>query len=183
MRIDEMVNARIRRSIGVPEMDRYLREESNMDEDDESKKTILQSSIANIKHHTPLLICHQLVKIQRLINEKMWLVHHIITTDVFKGDRKEICLPTTSSRSGLLGDIVLLRGTIRRSVDCSFDRIFDLLPSGLRILEQREEFVLLANCQRFLAMLMLHVLRSFQSFYSFLRLSVHASPKLQTPET
>ncbi|WMV24962.1 hypothetical protein MTR67_018347 [Solanum verrucosum] len=67
LRVDEMVNARlvyevqqifirdadytkgIRQFIGVPEMDRYLREETNMDEDDESKKMILQSSIANIK--------------------------------------------------------------------------------------------------------------------------------------
>ena len=28
--------------------------------------------------------------IQRLINEKMWSVHHIIATDVFKEDRKEV---------------------------------------------------------------------------------------------
>ena len=31
----------IRRSIGVPEMDRYLREETNLDGDDESKQMIL----------------------------------------------------------------------------------------------------------------------------------------------
>ncbi|WMV24937.1 hypothetical protein MTR67_018322 [Solanum verrucosum] len=96
MRVDEMVIADadytkgIRRSIGVPEMDRYLREETNIDEDDESKKTILQSSIVNINRNTRLLICHQLDKFQRLIIEKMWLVHHIIATDVFKGDRKEV---------------------------------------------------------------------------------------------
>uniref|UniRef100_A0A3Q7IX99 Uncharacterized protein n=1 Tax=Solanum lycopersicum TaxID=4081 RepID=A0A3Q7IX99_SOLLC len=34
----------IRRSIGVPEMDIYLREETNIDGDDESKKMILQAS-------------------------------------------------------------------------------------------------------------------------------------------
>ncbi|KAG5609646.1 hypothetical protein H5410_020927 [Solanum commersonii] len=71
-------------------MDKYLREETNIDEDDESKKMILKLSIANIKRNTHLLICHQLDKIQRLINEKMWLVHHIIATDVFKRDRKEV---------------------------------------------------------------------------------------------
>ncbi|WMV24941.1 hypothetical protein MTR67_018326 [Solanum verrucosum] len=65
-------------------MDKYLREETNIDEDNESKKTILQSSIANIKRNTRLLICHQHDKIQRLINEKIWLVHHIIAIDVFK---------------------------------------------------------------------------------------------------
>ncbi|WMV24949.1 hypothetical protein MTR67_018334 [Solanum verrucosum] len=107
-RVDEMVNAGasgwvrkifipdvdctkgIRRSIGVPKIDKYLSEETNIDEDDESKKMILQSSIVNIKFNTRLLICHQLHKIQRLINEKMWLVHHTIATDVFKGDRKEV---------------------------------------------------------------------------------------------
>ncbi|KAG5609637.1 hypothetical protein H5410_020918 [Solanum commersonii] len=62
----------------------------NEDEDDESNKMLLQSSIANIKHNTRLLICHQLDKIQWLINEKMWLVHHIIAIDVFKGDRNEV---------------------------------------------------------------------------------------------
>ncbi|WMV24935.1 hypothetical protein MTR67_018320 [Solanum verrucosum] len=108
IRVDEMVNAGlveevrqiyisdtyytkgIRRSIGVPEMDRYLREETIIDEDDESMKTILQSSTANIKRNTHLLICHQLDKIQLLINEKMWLVHHIVATDVLKGDREEV---------------------------------------------------------------------------------------------
>ncbi|KAG5610235.1 hypothetical protein H5410_021516 [Solanum commersonii] len=108
MRVDQMVNAGlvnevqlifildadytkgIRCSISVPEMDRYFREETNIDEDDESKKMPLLSSIANIKRNNCLLICHQLDKIQRLINEKMWLVHHIIATDVFKGDRKEV---------------------------------------------------------------------------------------------
>ena len=79
----------IRRSIGVPEMDRYLREETNIDGDDESKKMILQASISSIKHNTRMLICHQLEKIQRLISEKMWSVHHIIGTDVFKEDREE----------------------------------------------------------------------------------------------
>ncbi|KAG5629915.1 hypothetical protein H5410_001632 [Solanum commersonii] len=51
-RVDEMVNADytkgIRRSIGVPKMARYLREEKNIDGDDESKKMILQASISII---------------------------------------------------------------------------------------------------------------------------------------
>uniref|UniRef100_M1DKB5 adenylate dimethylallyltransferase (ADP/ATP-dependent) n=1 Tax=Solanum tuberosum TaxID=4113 RepID=M1DKB5_SOLTU len=107
-RVDEMINAGlvdevrqifipdadytkgIRRSIGVPEMASYLREEKNIDGDDESKKMILQASISSIKRNTRTLICNQLDKIQRLINEKMWSVHHIIATDVFKEDRKEV---------------------------------------------------------------------------------------------
>uniref|UniRef100_M1DXK9 Uncharacterized protein n=1 Tax=Solanum tuberosum TaxID=4113 RepID=M1DXK9_SOLTU len=60
------------------------------DEDDESKKMILQASIASIKRNTRILICNKLDKIQRLINEKIWLVHHIIATDVFKEERKEV---------------------------------------------------------------------------------------------
>ncbi|XP_069146920.1 adenylate isopentenyltransferase 5, chloroplastic-like [Solanum lycopersicum] len=42
----------IRRSIGVPEMDRYFREETNIDGDDESKQMILQASISSIKRNT-----------------------------------------------------------------------------------------------------------------------------------
>ncbi|XP_027768544.1 adenylate isopentenyltransferase 5, chloroplastic-like [Solanum pennellii] len=42
----------IRRSIGVPEMDRYLREETNIDGDDESKQMIRQASITSIKRNT-----------------------------------------------------------------------------------------------------------------------------------
>ncbi|KAG5609654.1 hypothetical protein H5410_020935 [Solanum commersonii] len=80
MRVDEMVNAA---------NFLCLREETNIDEDDEAKKMILQSSIANIKRNTHFLISHQLDKIQWLINEKIWLVHHIIAIDVFKGVRKE----------------------------------------------------------------------------------------------
>ena len=70
-------------------MEIYLREETNIYGDDESKKMILQASISSIKCNTRMLICNQLDKIQRLISEKMWSVHHIIATDVFKEDRKE----------------------------------------------------------------------------------------------
>ena len=61
----------IRRSIGAPEMASYLREEKNIDGDDESKKMILQASISSIKRNTRILICNQLDKIERLINDKM----------------------------------------------------------------------------------------------------------------
>uniref|UniRef100_A0A3Q7IVJ8 Uncharacterized protein n=1 Tax=Solanum lycopersicum TaxID=4081 RepID=A0A3Q7IVJ8_SOLLC len=70
-------------------MERYLRKETNIDGDDESKQMILQASISSIKCDTRRLICNQLDKIQRLINEKMWSVHHIIAMDVFKEDRKK----------------------------------------------------------------------------------------------
>ena len=70
-------------------MDKYIREETNIDGDDDSKNMILQASISSIKRNTHMLICYQHEKIQRLINEKIWSVHHIIATDVFKEDRKE----------------------------------------------------------------------------------------------
>uniref|UniRef100_M1D8B5 Cytokinin biosynthetic isopentenyltransferase n=1 Tax=Solanum tuberosum TaxID=4113 RepID=M1D8B5_SOLTU len=72
-RVDKVVNADvdytkgIRWSIGVPEMAKYLREEKNIDGDDESKKMILQASISTIKRNTRILICNQLDQIQRLI--------------------------------------------------------------------------------------------------------------------
>ena len=50
---------------------------------------ILQPSISSVKCNTRMLICNQLDKIQRLISEKMWSVHHIIATDVFKEDKEE----------------------------------------------------------------------------------------------
>ena len=69
-------------------MGRYLREETNRDGDDESKQMILQASIPSIKRNNRMLICNQLDKIQCLISEKMWSLHHIIDTDVFKEDRE-----------------------------------------------------------------------------------------------
>ncbi|KAH0723814.1 hypothetical protein KY289_006858 [Solanum tuberosum] len=76
-RVDEMVNAGlvdqvrhifnldgdynkgIRRSISVPEMASYLREEKNINGDDESKKMILQASISSIKKQiVKLYKCH-----------------------------------------------------------------------------------------------------------------------------
>ncbi|KAG5606382.1 hypothetical protein H5410_027874 [Solanum commersonii] len=76
-----------------------------------------------------------------------------------------------------LGDIVLLHEIIRPNADCSFHHLFDPAPSGLRVLEQRTECVPSANHQVGLAMPRLQLLRSFQPFCSFLRLSVHASTK------
>ena len=49
-------------------MDRYLSEETNIDGYDESKQTIIQASISTIKRNTPMLICNQIERIQRLIN-------------------------------------------------------------------------------------------------------------------
>uniref|UniRef100_A0A3Q7HM38 Uncharacterized protein n=1 Tax=Solanum lycopersicum TaxID=4081 RepID=A0A3Q7HM38_SOLLC len=50
---------------------------------------ILQALISSIKCNTRMLICNQLHKIQRLLCEKMWPMHHIIATDIFKKDTEE----------------------------------------------------------------------------------------------
>jgi len=60
---DANYSKRIRWSICVPEMASYLREEKNIDGNDESKKMILQASISSIKRNTRILICNQLNKI------------------------------------------------------------------------------------------------------------------------
>ncbi|KAG5595519.1 hypothetical protein H5410_036751 [Solanum commersonii] len=111
-----------------------------------------------------------LSKLERKISKKYYSILEIkikTSENSAGGSFDEV----TSSHSGKLGGIVLHRGTIWRSADCSFYRLFDPLPSGIHILEQRVESFLLMNRQRFLAMLMLQLLRSFQPFCSFLRLS------------
>ena len=57
-------NTGIWRSIGVPEIDKYLREETNIDGDDESKKMILQALISSIKRNTRMLICNVTTQIE-----------------------------------------------------------------------------------------------------------------------
>ncbi|WMV24716.1 hypothetical protein MTR67_018101, partial [Solanum verrucosum] len=90
------------------------------------------------------------------------------------GSSSPSCYPSTSSCSVSLGNIVLLHETIRRCTDCSFHRLFDPAPLGIRVLEQRAKCVPSANHQVCLAMLRFQLLRSF---CSFLRLSAHASTK------
>uniref|UniRef100_M1E0F9 Integrase core domain containing protein n=1 Tax=Solanum tuberosum TaxID=4113 RepID=M1E0F9_SOLTU len=48
-------------------------------------------------------------------------------------------LPSACLCPRSLGSISLLCETVRRHVDCAFHRLFDLLPSRLRVLEQRAE--------------------------------------------
>ncbi|KAK4720376.1 hypothetical protein R3W88_010609 [Solanum pinnatisectum] len=79
----------IRRSIGVSEMDKYLREENKLDNNEVSKKKLLESAIEEIKLNTCILICHQLEKIRRLKNEKMWPLNYIDATNVFRKIGKE----------------------------------------------------------------------------------------------
>ncbi|XP_009782638.2 adenylate isopentenyltransferase 5, chloroplastic-like [Nicotiana sylvestris] len=79
----------IRRSIGVPEMDRYLREENKSNIDEAAKQVLVESASEEIKLNTCKLVCCQLEKIRRLRNEKMWPIHQIDATNVHKKSGKE----------------------------------------------------------------------------------------------
>ncbi|KAF3644637.1 putative serine/threonine-protein kinase Nek6-like [Capsicum annuum] len=80
----------IRRSIGVPEMDKYFREENKFDACEESmKKMLLESAVKEIKVNTCNLVRRQHEKIKRFRNEKMWPLHYIDATNVFKENEKE----------------------------------------------------------------------------------------------
>lgn len=76
----------IRRAIGVPEMDKYLRAEANKNLSDTEKKVLLESAIAEIKTNTIGLIRHQVGKIRRLRDELGWPIHRIDPTAVFELD-------------------------------------------------------------------------------------------------
>ncbi|KAJ0092793.1 hypothetical protein Patl1_25460 [Pistacia atlantica] len=71
----------IRRAIGVPELDQFLRDESILD--DETRIKYLQAAIAKIKDNTCSLACRQLQKIRRLYNQWNWNMHRIDATEVF----------------------------------------------------------------------------------------------------
>lgn len=80
----------IRKAIGVPEMDSYMRAEGNKDISDEEKKVLLDSAIAEVKANTISLIRRQLEKIVRLRDEVGWPLYCIDSTTVFEieGDKK-----------------------------------------------------------------------------------------------
>ncbi|KAL5995876.1 hypothetical protein ACLOJK_025948 [Asimina triloba] len=74
----------IRRSIGVPEMDRYLRAEEAGETDEEALSELLDSAIEEIKANTIHLARCQLQKIRRLRTLFGWDIHRIDATDVFR---------------------------------------------------------------------------------------------------
>lgn len=71
----------IRRAIGVPEMDHFLRAEGNADL--ETLDTLLQVAIDEVKENTCKLACRQLQKIHRLRDFWEWNLHHIDATEAF----------------------------------------------------------------------------------------------------
>lgn len=79
----------IRRAIGVPELDQYLRAESLLDHKIRNK--FLEAAITKIKENTCNLSCRQLQKIHRLYHMWNWDMHRIDATEVFlkRGEEAE----------------------------------------------------------------------------------------------
>ncbi|KAF3957513.1 hypothetical protein CMV_017484 [Castanea mollissima] len=71
----------IRRAIGVPELDQYLR--VGVKADERTRARLLKIAISKIKENTCLLAWRQLQKIQRLQNQCEWDMHRLDATGVF----------------------------------------------------------------------------------------------------
>ncbi|RWW40356.1 hypothetical protein BHE74_00054232 [Ensete ventricosum] len=78
----------IRRAIGVPEMDRYLRAEVT-ETDEEAKARLLEAALDEIKANTCKLTCCQLQKIHRLSTLSGWNVNKVDATEVFRKKEDE----------------------------------------------------------------------------------------------
>lgn len=77
----------IRRSIGVPEFDKYFRAEAFLDE--ENRARLLHEAICDVKKNTCKLACRQWEKINRLRKIKGWDIHRLDATEVFQKSGKE----------------------------------------------------------------------------------------------
>lgn len=73
----------IRRAIGVPELDPYLRASDESILDAEIRARLLDTAISRIKENTCLLACRQCQKILRLYNHWNWRMHRIDATEAF----------------------------------------------------------------------------------------------------
>ncbi|PWA92142.1 tRNA isopentenyltransferase [Artemisia annua] len=78
----------IRKSIGVPELDEYLRVETKVDH--KTAQRLLDAAISNIKSNTCKLIVSQLLKIYRLKKELGWPINRIDATIVFEKQGNEV---------------------------------------------------------------------------------------------
>ncbi|KAL6955211.1 Adenylate isopentenyltransferase 5, chloroplastic [Sarracenia purpurea var. burkii] len=76
----------IRRAIGVPEMDRFLRSEAKVDGG--TRAALLKEAIEKIKSNTCQLACGQFQNILRLQNQLEWRMHRLDATEAFlkRGD-------------------------------------------------------------------------------------------------
>ena len=77
----------IRRAIGVPELDQYLRFGARADE--RTRDQLLKIAISKIKENTCMLAWRQLQKIQRLHGQWEWDMHRLDATGVFLNRGRE----------------------------------------------------------------------------------------------
>ncbi|XP_072975228.1 adenylate isopentenyltransferase 5, chloroplastic-like [Typha angustifolia] len=79
----------IRRAIGMPELDRYMRTAGLLGEAE--RERILREAVAKIKANTRRLTLHQLEKIRRLTQAYGWDVHRVDATEAVrrKGEAAE----------------------------------------------------------------------------------------------
>ncbi|XP_074556093.1 adenylate isopentenyltransferase 5, chloroplastic-like [Curcuma longa] len=73
----------VRRAIGVPELDRYLREEA-AGADEAEKKRLLEAALEEIKANNCKLTCCQLEKIRRLAALSEWGMVRVDATEAFR---------------------------------------------------------------------------------------------------
>ncbi|KAK9946462.1 hypothetical protein M0R45_011927 [Rubus argutus] len=78
----------IRRAIGAREMDSYFMAEIN-NEDEITKKVLLEAGIKDIKENTCKLVDRQTEKIEHLKNELGWDMHRLDVTSVLQKSGKE----------------------------------------------------------------------------------------------
>ncbi|WOH08436.1 hypothetical protein DCAR_0727877 [Daucus carota subsp. sativus] len=71
----------VRRAIGLPEMDEFLRAEARVD--DETRDALLEMAIYKIKGNTSLLALKQLRNIRRLRKQMEWDMHRLDATEAF----------------------------------------------------------------------------------------------------
>ncbi|WOL16182.1 hypothetical protein Cni_G24964 [Canna indica] len=79
----------IRRAIGVPELDRYLRAEAASAGDEAARARLLEAAIDEIKANNCKLTCCQLQKIHRLSTLAGWNMSKLDATEVFRRKGKE----------------------------------------------------------------------------------------------
>ncbi|KAJ7980127.1 Adenylate isopentenyltransferase [Quillaja saponaria] len=77
----------IRKAIGVPELDQFLRAESIADE--RTKSRFLEEATDRIKVNNCLLVCRQLQKIHRLHTVWEWNMHRLNATEAFNKSGEE----------------------------------------------------------------------------------------------
>ncbi|CAJ1962381.1 unnamed protein product [Sphenostylis stenocarpa] len=77
----------IRRAIGVPEFDDFLRAEASGTEDEITRKRLLEAAIARIKINNCTLANRQIQKIHRLHGLWKQSMHRLDATEVFLGSR------------------------------------------------------------------------------------------------